>query len=211
MKIDLQAHVLHTLAVGETRSFLNFTLATKARRGEVVGVAQDVRLENAQVIDLPSRGVYGRTPDGIIRYPLAEVGPRWADQTQVAAAWARADPALQRLAKAAGRVLGDRVIEVIALRDALVLTTLRAVPDVAGPDDLELAQTVRQTTVVVLPSGLTLTGAIHALGGAGHVIGERLWRLARGLPEGPIRQACRRARIVVLPPAQDRQGHRAAG
>ena len=201
MKIVLQAHVFHALSVGETRSCLNFALATKVRRGEVVGVARDVRTEDGEVLDLPSQGVYGRTPDGITRYPLAEVGPLWADQAQTAAAWAREHPVLGRLTQVVGRVLGDRAIEVIALRDALLFTTLRTVSDVASPGADPLAQAVGRATVVVLPRGMTLTGQIAALGGAAHVIGERLWRIGRGLPEGPVRQACRQARVVVLPPA----------
>jgi hypothetical protein len=203
MKIVLQAHVFHPLSVGDTRSLLDFALATKVRRGEVVGVARDIRIEGGVVLELPSQGAYGRTPDGITRYPLAEVGPRWADQARAAALWVREDPVLQRLAQTVGRVLGDRAIEVIALRDALLLTTLRTVSDVAGPEADPLAQTVGRTTVVVLPRGLTLTGQISALGGAAHVIGERFWRIARGLPEGHLRQACRQARVVVLPPASE--------
>ena len=205
MKIVLQAHVFHALSVGETRSFLDFARATKARRGEVVGVARDVRVEGGEVIELPSQGAYGRTPDGITRYPLVEVGPRWAAQTEAAASWIREDPVLQRLSQTVGRVLGDRAIEVIALRNALLFTTLRTVSDIAEPGADPLAQAVRRATIVVLPRGLTVTGQISALGGAAHVIGERLWHIVLGLPEGPLQQACRQARVVVLPPAPGEQ------
>ena len=200
MKIALSAHVFPALTVEDTRAFQGLALATRARRGEVVGVARDVIGAGGEIEDLPAWSVYGRTPDGISRYPMAEAGPRWIGHARTAAAWARENTSIRQLVQTVGRDLGDGPLEVIHLRDAVILTRLRTPEDLAGPGSPPVVEAVRRSTVVVLPAGLPLNGQIHSLGGAAHVIGERLFQIARGLPLGPLREACRWARVVVLPP-----------